>query len=178
MGSAGLDPLANNGGPTMTHAIRLTSDALDRGTACSETTDQRYVPRNQGASCDIGAFEFNDYGTFKFTIGPNISVNSKTGVATVTGTIACSKPGGAAAVSVAMSQTQKSTGRFTTIVQGTGGFNVASCGTSPGSWSTTITPGSGRFANSTATASVSTTTIPSGFLQGSATATVKVFFVK
>ena len=173
-----LEPLANNGGPTKTHAIDITSAAVDAGTLCSESTDQRYVARPAGASCDVGAFEFNDYGTFKFTIGPNISVNPKTGVATVTGTIGCSKPGGAATVSVAMSQTQKSTGRFTTIVQGTGAFNVAACGTSPASWSTAITPGSGKFGNGTATASVSTVTIPTGFIQGSASAAVRVFFVK
>jgi len=178
LGNALLKPLANNGGPTRTHAIDIASAAVDAGTLCTESTDQRYVARPAGTSCDVGAFEFNDYGTFKFTIGPNISVNPKTGVATVTGTIACSKLGGATTVSIAMSQTQKSTGRFTTIVQGTGGFTVASCSMSPASWSTTIMPGSGKFESGNATASVSTVTIPPGFIQGSASATVKIFFVK
>jgi hypothetical protein len=178
LGNALLKPLANNGGPTRTHAIDIASAAVDAGTLCTESTDQRYVARPAGTSCDVGAFEFNDYGTFKFTIGPNISVNPKTGVATVTGTIACSKLGGATTVSIAMSQTQKSTGRFTTIVQGTGGVTVASCSMSPASWSTTIMPGSGKFESGNATASVSTVTIPPGFIQGSASATVKIFFVK
>jgi large repetitive protein len=80
-----LGPLANNGGPTKTYAVLLGSPAIDAGTLCSEATDQRYVVRNQGASCDIGAFEFNDYGRFTITIGPNIAVSQKTGIAMVTG---------------------------------------------------------------------------------------------
>src|SRR5207253_129629 len=95
VGSSGLSPLANNGGPTRTHAISTSSSALDRGTLCSEATDQRYVSRDKGTLCDIGAFEFNDFGRFTFTISPNITVDRKTGVATVTGTIACSKLGSA-----------------------------------------------------------------------------------
>ena len=71
-----LSPLADNGGPTETHAIGTTSSAYDSGdtfmggtasgacvgTAGNITVDQRGAPRAQGASagdndCDIGAFE-------------------------------------------------------------------------------------------------------------------------
>jgi large repetitive protein len=55
-----LHPLADNGGPTMTMALRSGSPALDHGgTAASgcPATDQRGVPRPQGPACDIGAFE-------------------------------------------------------------------------------------------------------------------------
>ncbi|MGH2653071.1 MAG: choice-of-anchor Q domain-containing protein [Actinomycetota bacterium] len=57
--------LADNGGPTPTHALRKGSPAVDAGnpaspgssaTAC-ETTDQRGIPRPQGPRCDIGSFE-------------------------------------------------------------------------------------------------------------------------
>jgi len=49
-----LGPLANNGGPTMTHALAKGSPALDAANpATSPATDQRGVPRNP----DIGAYE-------------------------------------------------------------------------------------------------------------------------
>ena len=51
-----LLPLADNGGPTLTHAFRLDSQAIDAGDS-SLSTDQRGVARPQGAADDIGAFE-------------------------------------------------------------------------------------------------------------------------
>ena len=60
-----LGELQDNGGPTETRALRLGSPAFDaiptgnctdhQGTPI--TTDQRGVPRPQGAACDIGAYE-------------------------------------------------------------------------------------------------------------------------
>jgi uncharacterized protein (UPF0333 family) len=53
-----LGPLANNGGPTQTHALLPGSPAIDAGTNTGcPATDQRGVPRPQGAACDIGAYE-------------------------------------------------------------------------------------------------------------------------
>jgi CSLREA domain-containing protein len=54
-----LGPLANNGGPTETHALLAGSPAIDAGRPdCTPPdTDQRGVVRPQGAACDIGAFE-------------------------------------------------------------------------------------------------------------------------
>jgi CSLREA domain-containing protein len=54
---AGVGALADNGGPTRTHALLTGSPALDRGQACPPD-DQRGVLRPQGAACDIGAYEF------------------------------------------------------------------------------------------------------------------------
>lgn len=51
-----LGPLANNGGPTDTHALLAGSPAIDAGGTCP-ATDQRGVTRPQGPACDIGAFE-------------------------------------------------------------------------------------------------------------------------
>ncbi len=51
-----LGPLADNGGPTDTHALLAGSPALDAGGICP-STDQRGVARPQGPACDIGAFE-------------------------------------------------------------------------------------------------------------------------
>ncbi len=58
-----LQPLANNGGPTQTHALGAGSSAIDAVTDCRDldnntvTTDQRGVTRPQGTRCDAGAFE-------------------------------------------------------------------------------------------------------------------------
>ena len=54
-----LQPLADNGGPTMTHALQSGSVAVDRipEMACEMEEDQRGVARPQGAACDVGAFE-------------------------------------------------------------------------------------------------------------------------
>jgi Ca2+-binding RTX toxin-like protein len=57
--SAILLALADNGGPTLTHALAIGSPALDASPADADCppTDQRGVPRPQGVRCDIGAFE-------------------------------------------------------------------------------------------------------------------------
>jgi Ca2+-binding RTX toxin-like protein len=57
--SAILLALADNGGATFTHALAIDSPALDASPADTDClpTDQRGVPRPQGAACDIGAFE-------------------------------------------------------------------------------------------------------------------------
>ena len=58
-----LGPLANNGGPTKTHALLAGSVAIDAATDCTDvlghpvTTDQRGVLRPQGTACDAGAYE-------------------------------------------------------------------------------------------------------------------------
>ena len=53
-----LAPLADNGGPTWTQALRPGSPAIDAGAAegCPDH-DARGVPRPQGRACDIGAYE-------------------------------------------------------------------------------------------------------------------------
>lgn len=58
----GLEPLADNGGPTQTHALISGSPALDAvtGTCPPPDSDQRGAPRPQGAACDIGSFEYGD----------------------------------------------------------------------------------------------------------------------
>jgi hypothetical protein len=56
-----LGALANNGGPTDTHALGSTSPAIGAASPAPDRctgTDQRGVARPQGAGCDIGSFEF------------------------------------------------------------------------------------------------------------------------
>lgn len=64
-----LGPLANNGGPTQTHALMVGSPAVDKGNSFGITTDQRgmmrpsdlpnanYPNATGGDGADIGAFE-------------------------------------------------------------------------------------------------------------------------
>jgi hypothetical protein len=53
-----LGPLADNGGPTLTHALLAGSPAIDAaGAAACPATDQRGITRPQGVGCDAGAFE-------------------------------------------------------------------------------------------------------------------------
>ncbi|WP_417910105.1 choice-of-anchor Q domain-containing protein [Candidatus Electronema sp. PJ] len=56
-------PLADNGGPTKTHALPAGSPAIDLDTTCSTGTDQRGANRPSGAGCDAGAFEFDSATT-------------------------------------------------------------------------------------------------------------------
>ena len=173
-----LGPLAANGGPTMTHALGEQSPAIDFGTMCTETTDQRYVTRNQGASCDVGAFEFNDYGQYTIVLGPNIPVNARTGVITLTGTVSCSKPTTQLGLNVSVSQTQKTTGRFTAIVKADGFVGFTLCGPSPTSWSVSLTPATGKFEPGSATGSATTGVYAPTFVPATVTSPLKVFQVK
>ena len=56
--------LADNGGPTLTHALVSGSPAIDASPVDADcpTTDQRGVARPQGVACDIGAFELGSDG--------------------------------------------------------------------------------------------------------------------
>lgn len=51
-----LGPLADNGGPTRTHALLLTSKAINGATSCPNL-DQRRASRPVPSQCDIGAYE-------------------------------------------------------------------------------------------------------------------------
>ena len=55
-----LGPLAENGGPTLTHALLAGSPAIDKGNSFDFTTDQRGISRPQGVAADIGAYELVD----------------------------------------------------------------------------------------------------------------------
>jgi CSLREA domain-containing protein len=53
-----LGPLADNGGPTRTHALLAGSPAIDAASdADCPPRDQRGVTRPQGSGCDIGSYE-------------------------------------------------------------------------------------------------------------------------
>lgn len=61
----GLAPLADNGGPTPTHAIAAGSCARDNATNPFDLpTDQRGEPRTSGGGTDIGAYELHSVDVF------------------------------------------------------------------------------------------------------------------
>ncbi len=68
-----LGPLADNGGPTLTHALNGLSPAIDMGGGSNcPSEDQRYVFRpsdgdgNGSGVCDIGAYEYINFTMFNF----------------------------------------------------------------------------------------------------------------
>jgi probable HAF family extracellular repeat protein len=73
-----LAPLADNGGPTFTHALLAGSPALDTGNSFGLTTDQRGLPRPYdspgianapgGDGNDIGAFEAQAPTVLQYTV--------------------------------------------------------------------------------------------------------------
>ena len=70
-----LQALANNGGPTLTHALGDGSPAIDMGNdAAGLVFDQRGQPfmREYGAAADVGAFE-SQPALQSYTIGGNVS---------------------------------------------------------------------------------------------------------
>ncbi len=98
-----LGVLADNGGPTMTHALNSGSPAIDQGGGACPATDQRGVIRPQGAACDIGAYEADstaDLAVNISTSSPLISVSD-----TMTYTIEVTNIGSLTAVSVVLTDT-------------------------------------------------------------------------
>lgn len=89
----GLGPLADNGGPTFTHALLPGSPAVDRvaaGECPPPTEDQRGRDRPKDgdgdarALCDSGSFELErDYGSVRFA-SATYTVNEGAGTATIT----------------------------------------------------------------------------------------------
>ncbi len=58
----GVNGLADNGGPTLTHPLTTSSPAVDAAADCGGlTVDQRGEPRPYGALCDLGAYELGAY---------------------------------------------------------------------------------------------------------------------
>jgi hypothetical protein len=85
---SGVDPmlglLADNGGPTQTHALQPSSPAVDAGTNTGcPARDQRGAARTDGDKdgsvvCDIGSFEFES-SIIEDTIKPRVSTATPTG---------------------------------------------------------------------------------------------------
>jgi len=150
---AKLQPLRDNGGPSMTHAIAPESPAFNAG-SCNPTltVDQRYQPRDE--RCDIGAFESTDRTTVTLTIDRSPNFLSGTS-ARVTGTVTCSRGGDQFNVLVQLEQR----GPDKTVVQGSGMTNL-SCTTTAQTWTALVVPSSGAFTSGGATATATTQQAP------------------
>ncbi len=75
-----LAPLADNGGPTLTHALLNGSPALDNGNPATPgsggssclANDQRGIDRTGTVPCDIGAFEYAPSQGLSFTVNSTL----------------------------------------------------------------------------------------------------------
>ncbi|MEW5939264.1 MAG: choice-of-anchor Q domain-containing protein, partial [Chloroflexota bacterium] len=133
-----LGPLANNGGPTQTHAVLAGSIAIDAGedgicaAAPVNNLDQRGVTRPQGAHCDIGAYESTD------TVAP----------AVVSILRAHPNPSGAARVDFIVTFSEDVTGvdlaDFTLATTGVSGATLSGISGSGGVYTLTVNTGSGN----------------------------------
>jgi hypothetical protein len=171
IGDPEIGPLANNGGPTMTHALLAGSPAIDAGSSCTVTVDQRYTPRD--ADCDVGAFEFADFTTVAVTIDAAASVNQSSGSAVLTGTVQCSRDE-TFSLAVQLAQQQK-TGKTTTTVDAANVIPVE-CSTTPRPWSASMVLTSGSFQVGSATAKAETVSMQPGVTPTSATGQVRLFW--
>ncbi len=59
-----LDPLANNGGPTLTHAFHPSSPAKNAASGFFPPMDQRGEPRPHGSGADLGSLELGATGGY------------------------------------------------------------------------------------------------------------------
>jgi hypothetical protein len=166
-----LFPLANNGGPSMTHAISHLGPALNVGTAgtfCGDV-DQRYVPRD--AKCDVGAFEFNDWTKATITIDPNVKVDAANVRALMTGTVTCSREE-TFKLALELHQQQK-VGKQVVDVHSAAAPTV-SCGTTPRTWAQKMILTEGAWQNGSAQATAQTYQAPESVAPASAAGAVKI----
>jgi hypothetical protein len=124
-------PLANNGGPVLTHAFPAQSPARNAGTNCTYDTDARYVYRD--TKCDPGAYEF-DRTRASLTIDQTVKLDA-TGKALLTGTLTCTRAE-TFRLALELHQDQKVNGQ---VVDVHSASDVpVSCTTTPKPWSATM----------------------------------------
>jgi hypothetical protein len=166
-----LFPLANNGGPSLTHAISHLGPAFNSTTSwqwCLDT-DQRYVPRD--AKCDVGAFEFNDWTKVTLTIDPNVKVDAVNGRAVMTGTVTCTRPE-TFQLSLELHQQQK-VGKQTVDVHAAA-LPTVNCSTTPTTWTSKMILTDGAWQSGAAQATAQTYQTPEWVTPASAAGAVKI----
>jgi hypothetical protein len=155
--------LADNGGPTRTHALLGDSPAIDKASyaACVADPvngmDQRGVTRPQGAGCDMGALELGGVvspptSASALAINGSGTIDRITGAAYITGTVTC-ESGHVVNLALTVSQEQKQRRLSLHVVGGTA-ISVTCNGATP--WAAAITADSGVFVNSDVIATAAT----------------------
>jgi hypothetical protein len=166
-----LAPLADNGGPGMTHALLAGSPAIDAGTDCTLTVDQRYVARD--AQCDLGAVEFTDRTSVTLTVDASAAVDQGNGWAVVTGTITCSRAE-TFDLAVELRQVQK-VGRETTNAYAAATVPI-NCAAGVRPWSASMYATEGTFRIGAAQATAMTTDAPAWVAPATTTAEMKLYW--
>lgn len=161
----GKPELADNGGPTRTHALLASSAAV--GAAAPEpcasapvsALDQRGVSRPQGDGCDMGAFELGSAPpppppatVEQLLVNATASVNRSTGAATVSGVMAC-ESAGPVQLRVELRQQQKQR-NIEIVVVGSALVTIPCDGQT--AWAAGITAQNGVFINGEAVAAAAT----------------------
>jgi len=166
---AKLDSLRDNGGPGKTHALLGPSPAIDAGTDCTVTADQRYVVRD--TKCDLGAYEFKDFTTVTVTNSASLPIDPATGWVFVAGSVTCST-NETFDLAVEITQEPKA-GRGSQAAKASGKVTVA-CSTSAQPWGISLAPSSGEFAIGNAVVATKTEA-GAWIIPATATSTVKLY---
>ena len=164
-----LAPLADNGGPTRTHALLISSPAINGGASCSVSVDQRYVSRD--AQCDVGAFEFTDFTSVALTMASSAAIDPG-GNAVLAGTVRCSR-NESFDLHVTLQQLQKR-GKETVDVHAAATTPIA-CTTSSQSWSVALVTTDEPFQIGSAVATAGTLNQPKWVTPASVSQSVKLF---
>jgi hypothetical protein len=173
IGDPNLAPLADNGGPSLTHAVSRQSIAFNSlGTGCENMVDQRYKRRD--TYCDVGAFEV-DSTKVTITIDPNVKVDAATGRAMLTGTVTCSQDE-TFQLALELHQTQKA-GKQTVDVHAAAPTQ-ATCGKTSRAWSQQMVLTEGGWQNGSAQATAQTYQTPEWVVPASAASAVKISIVR
>lgn len=166
-----LGMLRDNGGPSATIDFAPQSPALNLGRLCALTVDQRYVPRD--IPCDVGAFEFTDYTKITIAIAPGVKVNTTTGQALLTGTIACTR-NDVFRLALELHQDQKVGGQVVDV-HAASDVPVA-CTTTAQPWSATMVLTDGAWKSGAARATAQTFNTPVWATPAGAAAPAKISF--
>jgi hypothetical protein len=129
-----IGPLANNGGPTLTHALLFGSPAINIANDAIATAfpvsavDQRGVTRPQGASSDIGAFEVGAIATTT-SVATSGTPSAFGGSVTFTATVTSSGASGSVsfydgATLLGSGPVSGTTATFTTSALSVGGHSI------------------------------------------------------
>ena len=164
-----LLPLANNGGPVLTHAFPALSPARNAGAVCNYDTDARYVYRD--LKCDPGAYEF-DRTRITLTIDQSVKFNTTTKKALLTGTITCTR-NEAFRLALELHQDQNVNGQVVNVHSASD--IPVTCTTSPKPWSANMGLAAGEaFQQGVARATAVTFQTPEWVMPASVAGAVKI----